>query len=108
MSHPSSTARSTMPGRGLIRVLGTRVQPFVHHPMTTVVLGLGLLVTGIVELIEAAFEGFETAIDAHHGLLLFGFVTALRGLLEMLEAAEVLAMAEHDLEAEEAAGDVPG
>lgn len=107
MTHPSPPTRRVMPGRGLIRLLGTRVQPLVHHPMTTVVLGLGLLATGIVEVIEAAFEGFETVLEAHHGILLFGLVTALRGLLEMLEAAEVLAVAEHDLEAEEAAHDNP-
>jgi hypothetical protein len=96
-----------MPGRGVIRLLGTRVQPLVHHPMTNVVLGLGLLVTGMVEVIEAAFEGFETVFEAHHGILLFGLVTALRGMLEMLEAAEVLAVVEHDLEVEEAARDRP-
>jgi hypothetical protein len=94
-----------MPGRGVIRLLGTRVQPLVHHPMTNVILGLGLLVTGMVEVIEAAFEGFETVVEAHHGILLFGLVTALRGMLEMLEAAEVIAVVEHDLEVEEAAHD---
>lgn len=102
MSHPSQTPQRPLPGRRLLHLFGTATQPLLRHPMTNVALGLGLLTTGLLELLEGAFEGFESVLDAHHGIILFGVVTVLRGMLEMLEAAEVVAIAERDLEAGEA------
>ncbi|MFW5641808.1 MAG: hypothetical protein ACOCTP_02255 [Roseicyclus sp.] len=102
MSNLSETPHATLRGRRLLHLFGTATRPLLRHPLTNVILGLGLLATGVIELVEGFVDGFETVIDAHHGIILFGFVTVLRGLLELLEAAEVFAIAEREFEAEDA------
>jgi hypothetical protein len=92
-----STTRPLL-GQRTLHAFGRITRPLLRHPMTNVVLGLGLLVTGLVELVEGAFEEIETVIDAYHGVVLFGLVTALRGLLELLEAAEIFAIGDREFE----------
>jgi hypothetical protein len=38
-------------------------------------LGIGLFLVGMIELLEGMFEHFETEVEYYHGFLLFGFVT---------------------------------
>ena len=52
-----------------------------------------MFLIGLVELIEEAFEIFFPSPEVHHALLLFGAVTALRGLVDMVEGMEQVAEA---------------
>jgi len=103
MPPPSSPTGRPLFGQRTLHAFGRLTRPLLRHPITNLVLGLGLLITGLVELMEGAFEEFETVIDAYHGIVLFGFVTALRGLLELLEAAEIFAIGDRELEEEQGA-----
>ena len=64
------------------------VAPLARHPVVSLVTGIGLLVSGFADLLEDVFTGFEIFLETYHGLILFGIVTALRGLSEMLEGME--------------------
>lgn len=103
MPHPLPSNARPLLGQRTLHAFGRLTRPLLRHPMTNVVLGLGLLITGLVELVEGAFEEVETVIDAYHGVVLFGLVTALRGLLELLEAAEIFAIGDREFEAQEIA-----
>jgi hypothetical protein len=89
--------------RRLLRAFAAPAGALIRHPVTTLVLGLGLLMVGVIELLEGLFEEFETAVEHYHGFLLFGLITLLRGLIELVEAAEFFAINETELEAEDAA-----
>ena len=89
-------------GRRLMRAFAVPAARLLRHPLTTVLLGIGLLFVGIVEVLEGLFEEFKTVIELHHGFLLFGFVTLLRGLIELLEAAEFFSLNETELERQDA------
>ena len=56
-------------------------------------LGLAILVIGLIELMEDVFVVVLPSPDVHHALMLLGTVTALRGLVDMLEGAEQVAEA---------------
>lgn len=90
--------------RRLLFTFASLVRPLVRHPATNVVLGIGLLLTGVLELVEGAVEEFETVVQALHGVILFGVVTTLRGMLELIEATEVFALSDLELEGELGAG----
>lgn len=89
-------------GRRLLRAFAAPAARLLRHPLTTLLLGLGLLLVGIIELLEGAFDEFKTVIELHHGFVLFGFVTLLRGLIELLETAEFFSLNETELERQEA------
>lgn len=56
---------------------------FLNHPVTTIAVGVLLLVAGILELIEELF-GPVTGIRVHHALIVFGVYMALQGLMTAL------------------------
>ncbi len=89
-------------GRRLLRAFAAPAARLLRHPLTTVLLGVALLLVGIIELLEGAFENFKTAVKLHHGFILFGVVTLLRGLIELLEAAEFFSLNETELERQDA------
>ncbi|KAA5604094.1 hypothetical protein F1188_17540 [Roseospira marina] len=72
-----------------------RLAPIVRHPLASVIAGLGLLLSGVVELLEHVLS-FDTPIDAYQGVILLGVVTTLQSLAHMVEGAEWLTK---DLEA---------
>ena len=80
--------------RGVVRW----VAPLARHPMVGFVTGLGLVVSGLADLLEDVFTGFETFLETYHGLILFGVVTALRGFAEVMEGMEWIS---RDIAAEE-------
>jgi hypothetical protein len=82
--------RSQMLGRRIAIRLHDAMKGLVEHPVTIVVVGLSMLVTGLAELLEDLVSDFESTLETYHGLLLFGLVTALRGMVEMVEALEWL------------------
>ena len=57
-------------------------------------LGIAVFLIGMIELIEEVFEIFFPAPEVHHALLLFGAVTALRGLVDVVEGMEQVTEAE--------------
>ena len=80
-----------------MRILGSSHRPFksrlarvAHHPLFTVVTGLGLFLAGIMEALEQILVDFEGAFEVHHAVILLGFVTMLQALAEMVEGVEWL------------------
>jgi len=86
--------------RHLLRVLAQPAKRLLQHPATTLLLGIGLFLVGMIEMLEGIFEHFETGVEYYHGFLLFGFVTVLRGLMELLEASEFFSLNETEFEQE--------
>ena len=88
--------------RRLMRSFAKPPAVLLRHPATTLFLGIGLFLIGMIELLEGMFDEFETMVETHHGFVLFGLVTVLRGLMELLEAAEFFAINETEIETLEA------
>jgi len=81
-------ATRALPGKihsGVARKLAA----IIHHPLASLVSGLGLLLSGLVEFLESLI-GFETVIDAYHGVIVLGTVTTLKSLAYMVEGTERL------------------
>jgi hypothetical protein len=96
-----SASRSQDFSRRLLRGFAKPAAVLLRHPATTVFLGIGLFVVGIIELLEGIYVGFKTIVETHHGFVLFGLVTALRGLMELLESAEFFVINETEIESRE-------
>jgi hypothetical protein len=62
----------------------------------TLVTGFGLFLSGMVELAEQIFSGFDTAIGIHQGIIFLGIVTFLRGVADIVEATEWLSRGSDD------------
>lgn len=77
-------------GHRLALFIHTRMTPMVKHPATVVTVGISMLVTGLSELLEDVLTNFESLLQSYHGLVIFGLVTAMRGVSEMVEALEWL------------------
>jgi hypothetical protein len=67
------------------RALLVRLAALSRHPFVSLMVGIGLLLTGVAELLSDLFTDFETALRTYHGLILFGLVTAARGVTEFAE-----------------------
>jgi len=65
----------------------------LRSPRFEFALGISVFVIGLAELIEDTFSVLFPSPDVHHALLLLGTVTALRGLVDILEGAEQVAEA---------------
>lgn len=81
-------ATRAIPGKVHNRV-ALRLAAIIHHPLASLVSGLGLLLSGLVEFLESLI-GFETVIDAYHGVIVLGTVTTLKSLAYMVEGTERL------------------
>ena len=76
------------------------IAPISRHPAMTLVTGVGLFVSGSVELAEQIFTNFESSVGIHQGIVLLGIVTFLRGVADLVEASEWLSRGtEEDLQA---------
>lgn len=64
------------------------VAAVLRHPVLVMLLGAGLFLCGFVELLEEFDPTFDSWIGAHHGVMLFGAVTAVKGLVEAVEGME--------------------
>jgi hypothetical protein len=82
-----------------------RLAAITHHPIVSVLVGVGLLMSGFAELLDESFQEFETTVKSHHGLILLGLVTALRGFAEFIEGIVWLS---RDAEAAEERGAAEG
>ncbi len=106
MTDLPANAKPRGPLRRILFAFASVAKPLVRHPATNVILGFGLVLTGLLELIEGAVEEFETVVQALHGIVLFGVVTTLRGFLELIESAEIFALSDLELEGEVQPGTV--
>ena len=84
--------------------------PIARHPAISMLTGVGLLMSGLSDLMEDIFTDFESMLETYHGLILFGLVTALRGLADAVEgidwmAKDAEAIEESEAKQEEAAAD---
>jgi uncharacterized membrane protein HdeD (DUF308 family) len=60
---------------------------FIDHPITNIVIAIVLIVSSLLEGWESFSEDIsEFDLGVHHGVLLFGVVMLLRGVVEALEA----------------------
>lgn len=64
-------------------------QRIVRSPWFQMVSGAVLLFAGAIELLETS-EFVKSEIELHHGMIVTGFMQALRGLVEGLEGAAKL------------------
>lgn len=71
-----------------------RVTRLLRNPKFEIGLGVAVFVIGMAELIEETFVILFPSPDVHHALLLFGAVTALRGLVDVVEGMEQVAEGE--------------
>ena len=63
------------------------LKKFIEHPITNISIALVLIVTSLLEGWESFSEDLsEFDMGVHHGVLLFGIVMLLRGIIEALEA----------------------
>lgn len=62
---------------------------FANHPIVLTFSGIFLAISGLIELEEAVLT-FEGGIKGEHGIVLFGIMSALKGLGELGEAEEGL------------------
>ena len=61
---------------------------FTSHPITSIVVGLGLFIIGVDELIEALFPNYESFFQVHHAVIIIGLTTFLHGLIDLGERLE--------------------
>lgn len=71
---------------GVLRVL----RRLFMRPGMTILLGVGVCLCGLAEMLEELLVGFESKVGAYHGVILFGGVTMFRGLVELLEGLEFI------------------
>lgn len=76
--------------RSLHRLSSRYLGPWVRHPAVTLLTGVGLLLGGVVELLEELLPDFEHFLGVHHGVILLGVVGILRGFSEAMEGTEWL------------------
>jgi len=76
------------------RAFRRAMRKVLHSPKFEIALGASIFFIGLVELIEESLVILFPTPDLHHALLLFGAVTALRGLVDVVEGAEQIAEGE--------------
>lgn len=76
-----------------------KLASLIRHPAVTMGSGFILMASGLAETIETIRMDVEAGgLQAHHGVTLFGFVIALRSLVDILEGAEMMGFAEDEEE----------
>jgi hypothetical protein len=100
---PGSSGAGSLKHAARLRIrhfVSRYLAPISRHPAMTVTTGVGLFISGIVELAEQIFTNFESMVGIHQGVILLGIVTFLRGLADLVEASEWLSRGTDDMEAE--------
>jgi hypothetical protein len=62
----------------------------LKHPLLVMFVGTVMFGSGLAELLREMDPSIETVIRIHHGVMLVGLVTALRGIVEALEGLETV------------------
>jgi hypothetical protein len=66
------------------------VAPISRHPAMTLLTGFGLLLAGVMEVLEDIYTDFDSMVGAREGIILIGIVTFFKGLADLVEASEWL------------------
>jgi hypothetical protein len=69
------------------------IAPIARDPRVDLAMGAAVLIIGLAEVLDDVLMSFDTGLGWHHGLILFGSVTSLRAVLDMLEGAEKVIVA---------------
>lgn len=77
--------RQSAPGKPLTFL--QKLRRVLRSPRLEAALGLVIFLVGLAEIMEETAVAFFPAPDLHHALLLFGAVTGLRGLIDVIEGA---------------------
>ncbi len=83
-NHTGSLSASSLRGR---------LAYLLRNPRFEFGVGFAVFAIGLAEVIEDTFAVLLPSPDVHHALMLLGTVTALRGLVDILEGAEQVAEA---------------
>lgn len=63
-----------------------KLKAFAEHPMTQLVTGLILLITGAAQIVSEFRDAEESfALGAHHGIAFYGLITALGSLPNVVD-----------------------
>ena len=66
-----------------------KLKAFVKHPMTQLVTGLVMVITGLSEVREDFINAEHSfRLGVHHGVLLFGLMQVLGSLPELVDGLE--------------------
>jgi hypothetical protein len=68
------------------------LRTMAKRPSTTIVLGIGVCICGLAEMLEDVLVEFDSKVNAYHGVVLFGGITMFRGLIELLEGLELVGL----------------
>lgn len=72
-----------------MRLTLTRLRNFVKHPVTQLVTGLILLISGGTEVVYDFIDAEHILkLGAHHGVALFGLIQALGSLPDVIEGLD--------------------
>lgn len=82
--------------RPLRRKLKTRLARVAHHPLVTVITGVGLLTAGLMEAAEEVWVGYEGTLEIYHAAILLGAATLLKAIADTVEGLEWLSKDEED------------
>lgn len=77
-----------------------RLRKFLGRADVTVCLGILVCICGISEIAEEIVDGYQGVVGAVHGVLIFGIVTVLKGLTELVEGFELLTIEIKEVELE--------
>jgi uncharacterized membrane protein HdeD (DUF308 family) len=67
-----------------------------EHPVATLVTGLGLFISGMVDLCEQFLASGDTGVSAYQGVMLMGFVALMRGVSGIIESFEWIGKASEE------------
>ncbi len=84
--------------------LTMHARQILRRPQVTVCLGLLVGICGVSEILEEIIEGYEGTLQAAHGVLAFGVMTALKGLTELAEGVKIVSFEVEEIEREDEAG----
>lgn len=73
------------------RAFRRAMRKVLHSPKLEISLGAAIFFIGLIELMEEILFILLPSPGLHHALLLFGAVTAVRGLVDVVEGAEQIA-----------------
>jgi hypothetical protein len=66
------------------------LRQFLGRSDVTVCLGLLVCICGLSEIVEEIIDGYQGVVGAEHGMLIFGIVTILKGLTELVSGVELV------------------
>ncbi len=80
-----------------MKYLVHRATWILRQPMTSVVVGLLMVVTGLGEVASTVLEAFDGfGLRAEHGVIIFGLFQVSKSLLDIVEGVERVEVGEAD------------